>query len=79
MFDLTTDLGHMGNFDHPEVIEARSRIEKAAIAANIPLCSNALSEEMARDLFERGYRGIAGFDLLWLRERTATFKSWTEV
>ena len=78
MFDLTTDLGHMGDFNHPDVIDARMSIEKAAFTAGIPLSSNALSEEMALDLFQRGYRGIAGFDLLWLREKTAAFKSWTK-
>ncbi|NJN05596.1 MAG: hypothetical protein HC814_03275 [Rhodobacteraceae bacterium] len=78
MFDLTTDLGRMGEFDHPDVIEARTKIETAASAAGVPLGSNALNEDMARDLFQRGYRGVAGFDLLWLRERTAAFKGWTK-
>lgn len=79
MFDLTTDMGHMGEFDHPEVKEALRKVEAAAFKAGIPLSSNALNEEMARDLFDRGYRGLAGFDLLWLREKTMAFKSWTEI
>jgi 4-hydroxy-2-oxoheptanedioate aldolase len=78
MFDLSTELGHMGQFDHPEVQAALAKVEKAAIAAGIALGSNALNEDMARALFARGYRGIAGFDLLWLREKTASFKSWTD-
>ena len=78
MFDLTTDLGVMGQFDHPDVKAAVKKVEKAAFARGIPLASNALSEQMAADLFDRGYRGIAGFDVLWLKARTAEFKSWTK-
>ena len=77
MFDLSTDLGHMGQFDHPEVQEAVRRVERAAQAANLPMGSNALSQEMAEGLFARGYRAIAGFDVLWLRARCAEFKAWT--
>jgi 4-hydroxy-2-oxoheptanedioate aldolase len=77
MFDLSTDLGHMGQFDHPEVREAVSRVERAAFSAGLPLGSNALDATMAADLFARGYRGIAGFDVLWLRARCAEFKGWT--
>ena len=76
MFDLTTDLGHMGQFDHPEVQNAVARVEKAAMSAGIPLGSNALTAEMANGLFERGYRAIAGFDVLWLRAKTAELKEW---
>lgn len=78
MFDLSTDLGHMGEFDHPVVRAAVGRIEAAANAAGLPLGGNALSREMADGLFERGYRAIAGFDLLWLRAKTAEIKGWTE-
>ena len=77
MFDLSTDLGLMGQFDHPDVQSAVSRVEQAAHANGIPLGSNALNADMARDLFERGYRAIAGFDVLWLKAKTAEFKSWT--
>ncbi len=76
MFDLTTDLGHMGQFDHPEVLAAMERIEAAANDRNIPLSSNALSEDQAKTLFARGYRAIAGFDLLWIRAQTAAMKGW---
>lgn len=76
MFDLTTDLGHMGQFDHPEVQEAVQRIEKAAQDAGIPIGSNALDAAMAKRLFARGYRAIAGFDILWIRAKTAEFKDW---
>lgn len=77
MFDLSTDLGHMGAFDHPEVQAAVQKIEKAAVKAGLPLGSNALNADMAADLFARGYRAIAGFDVLWLRAKCAEFKNWT--
>lgn len=77
MFDLATHMGNVREFDHPEVKDALRQMEAAAFAAGIPLASNALTEEMAHGLFSRGYRGVAGFDLLWLREKTAAFKSWT--
>lgn len=77
MFDLSTDLGHMGQFDHPEVQQAVRRIEQAAARVGLALGGNALDAAMARDLFDRGYRAIAGFDVLWLRAKTAEFKSWT--
>lgn len=77
MFDLSTDLGHMGQFDHPEVQAAVEKVEKAAAAAGLPLGSNALDADMAENLFARGYRAIAGFDVLWLRAKCAEFKSWT--
>ena len=77
MFDLTTDLGVMGQFDHPEVQAAVEKVERAAFSAGIPLGSNALDETMAKSLFERGYRAIAGFDALWIRAKTAEFRAWT--
>ncbi len=77
MFDLTTDFGVMGQFDHPDVQAAIEKVEAAAQKAGIPIGSNALNEAMAKDLFARGYRAIAGFDVLWVRAKTAEFKSWT--
>ncbi len=77
MFDLSTAYGVSGQFDHPEVVAARDRIEAAAKANGIPLCSNALSKEAADALFARGYRGIAGFDVLLLRGSISQMQSWT--
>lgn len=76
LFDLTTDLGVMGQFDHPDVRAAMQKIETAARKHAIPLGSNALDADMAQGLFARGYRAIAGFDVLWLRARTIEFNSW---
>ena len=78
MFDLTTDFGVMGQFDHPEVQAAVAKVEQAALGAGIPMGSNALNAQMAGSLFARGYRVIAGFDALWLRAKTIEFQSWTQ-
>lgn len=78
MFDLSTDLGVMGQFDHPDLLEAMGKVEAAAKAAHIPLGNAALNETQARGLFDRGYRVVAGFDVLWLREKTAQAQSWCQ-
>lgn len=75
-FDLSTDLGLMGQFEHPEFIAAMGRVEKAATAAGIPMGNVARAQPQAEALFSRGYRMIADFDILWLRDRAAAFKSW---
>lgn len=75
-FDLSTDLGVMGQFDHPTFQAALSRVEAAAKAADIPLGNVALDAEKAAALFARGYRHIAHFDVLWLCEKAADMQSW---
>ena len=75
-FDLSTDLGIMGQFEHPEFRAAMSRVETACNAAGIPLGNVARTRGQAEALFARGYRFIADFDVLWLRDRAAEFRSW---
>lgn len=75
-FDLSTDLGLPGQFDHPDFIAALDRVETAARARGIPLGQAALSEEQARGWFARGYRVVAGFDVLWLRQAAAEAQGW---
>lgn len=77
-FDLSTDLGLSGQFDHPEVQAAVARVEKAVKAAGIPLGGIALAEAQAKALFDRGYRVIAGVDLLWLKAEAAKVQGWLE-
>ena len=77
-FDLSTDFGVSGQFDHPDVVAAMAKIESAAKSADIPLGNACLSAEQAKGLFARGYRVIAGFDALWMRARTAEVQSWLE-
>lgn len=75
-FDLSTAYGVTGQFDHPDVRNARARIEAAARAAGLPLGAPALSKKQADALFADGYRLICGFDILWLKEKTAETQSW---
>lgn len=76
-FDLSTDLGVSGQFDHPDFVAALAKIEHAAASAKIPLGNVGLSEPQAQALFARGYRVIAGFDLLWLKAAAAETQRWT--
>jgi 4-hydroxy-2-oxoheptanedioate aldolase len=75
-FDLSTALGVSGQFDHPDFVAAVARVERAAIAAGLPLCGVAFSPAQAEALFARGYRMIAGFDVLWLRAQAAEMRGW---
>lgn len=75
-FDLSTDLGISGQFDHPTFQAAIAKVELAAAKAGISLGNVALSQEQAADLLARGYRVIHGFDLLWLKAKTAETQGW---
>ncbi len=77
-FDLSTDLGISGQFDHPDFVAAVAKVEKAANDAGIPLGNVALSAEQAEGLKARGYRVIAGFDLLWLRAKATEAQIWAQ-
>lgn len=77
-FDLSTDLGISGQFDHPDFLEAIATVEKAANAAGIPLGNVGLNKPQAEALFAKGYRIIAGFDILWLKAMAAETQSWTQ-
>ncbi len=75
-FDLSTSLGINGQFDNPLFQNAVARIEKAALAANIPLGGVAMTKQQADALFAKGYRLVAGFDLLMLKAKTAEVQTW---
>jgi 4-hydroxy-2-oxoheptanedioate aldolase len=75
-FDLSTNLGLQGQFDHPDFVAALERIERAADAAGIPRGAVALGEAQAKAAFARGNRLIAGFDILWLRNFAAEAQGW---
>jgi len=66
-FDLSTELGVSGQFDHPKFKNAVARIESAVFAARIALGSNGRTKEETEDALARGYRLSGGFDLLWLK------------
>ncbi|MXQ08600.1 2,4-dihydroxyhept-2-ene-1,7-dioic acid aldolase [Alphaproteobacteria bacterium GH1-50] len=76
-FDLSTAYGVSGQFDHPDVVAATARIEAAASEAGLPLGGPALSKAQADALFARGYRVIAGFDILFLKAAVAEAQGWT--
>jgi 4-hydroxy-2-oxoheptanedioate aldolase len=75
-FDLSMDLGIPGRFDHPDFAAAVARVEAAAAAAGVPLGGVAFTAEQAAALKARGYRMIAGFDVLSLKESFARYAAW---
>lgn len=75
-FDLSTDLGISGQFDHPDFQAAVKKIEQAAHAAGIALGGIGLEETQAKALFARGYRVVAGVDVLWLSAQVRTVQTW---
>jgi 2-keto-3-deoxy-L-rhamnonate aldolase RhmA len=54
--DLSTALGHMGDFGHPDVVAAMEKVETAARAHGIALGNITRSWEQARELYKRGYQ-----------------------
>jgi len=77
-FDLSTDLGISGQFDHPDMIAAVTKVEDAAHAAGIALGLVGLSREQADAGFAKGYKVIAGFDAIWLRAAAEQATAWTK-
>ncbi|MEO0913662.1 MAG: aldolase/citrate lyase family protein [Pseudomonadota bacterium] len=75
-FDLSTDLGVMGEMEHPVMRSAVARIEAAVLGAGLPLGAIALTEKATRDLRARGYRLLGGFDLLWLKGAVQRSVGW---
>ena len=68
LFDLSTTLGVSGQFQHPKVLKAVDTIERAAKRAGMPLGGPFASTKSEVDaLFARGYRIVAGVDLLQLK------------
>ena len=76
-FDLSTSMGISGQFDHPRFLEAITKIQQAVLRSGIPLGGGpARTQEEAHNLFSRGYRLIAGFDLLYLKNSVSQSSSW---
>ena len=75
-FDLSTDLGVSGQFDHPDLQSALAKIETASNAAHIPLGAVCLAEEQAKALIAKGYRVFCGFDLIWMQAKTKEVQGW---
>jgi len=75
-FDLTAELGIMGQLDHPDYLAAIARVEAASIKAGIPLGTIARTKPQAEVLFARGHRFIADFDVFWLRDKATDMTGW---
>jgi 4-hydroxy-2-oxoheptanedioate aldolase len=75
-FDLSTELGVSGQFDHPKFRDAEARIETAAFGAGIPLGANGRTKEQTEVAMGRGYRLIGGFDVLWLKSAIQQSIEW---
>jgi 4-hydroxy-2-oxoheptanedioate aldolase len=74
-FDLSIALGVEGRFDAPVFVEAVEAIERAATAANVPLCGVAFEARRVGELAARGYRVLLrGIDVFMLREAVAAFR-----
>ena len=54
--DLSADMGHVGNWDHPDVQKAIKKLEDAANKRKIPLGTISRNWEAAKACIERGYR-----------------------
>jgi 4-hydroxy-2-oxoheptanedioate aldolase len=76
-FDLSTALGVHGRFDAPEFVDAVSTVERATLAAGLPLGGAALTPERAAELTSAGYRVLfTGFDVVMLEQQVAAFATW---
>ena len=78
-YDLSTDLGVMGQFNSPVFQDAVARIEAAANAVGLPMANVGLDREQAQSLFRRGYRMVVGFDIQWLRNASADIQLWCQL
>ena len=77
-YDLSTSLGRPGDFDSPDFKAAFARIEDAVLAADIPLGSIALTEEVATAQFARGHRVMLTVDTLTLSAAAREARRWCD-
>jgi 2-keto-3-deoxy-L-rhamnonate aldolase RhmA len=67
--DLSSDMGYVGQVDHPEVLRAIAAVEQAAKAAGKLLGAIPTPGRSSADLIEAGYDVIAaGADSVLLRD-----------
>jgi len=77
-FDLSTELGISGQFEHPKMKETVGRLESAVLRAGIPLGGVALTRDATQSLISRGYRMTGGLDVLWLKSAVAQSCDWSK-
>jgi 4-hydroxy-2-oxoheptanedioate aldolase len=74
-FDLSIALGVEGQFGEPRFVEAVEAVERAAVAAGIPLCGVAFDNRRAAELVAHGYRVLLrGIDVFMLSGAVAAFR-----
>jgi 4-hydroxy-2-oxoheptanedioate aldolase len=74
-FDLSLAMGIEARFDDPRFVAAVETVERAALAAGVPLAGAALDAQRAAELTARGYRALLrGIDLFMLRSTVAGFR-----
>jgi 2-keto-3-deoxy-L-rhamnonate aldolase RhmA len=74
-FDLSIALGVEGQFGEPRFVEAVEAVERAAVAAGVPLCGVAFDNQRAAELVARGYRVLLrGIDVFMLSGAVAAFR-----
>jgi 2-keto-3-deoxy-L-rhamnonate aldolase RhmA len=74
-FDLSIALGVEGQFGEPRFVEAVEAVERAAVAAGVPLCGVAFDNQRAAELAARGYRVLLrGIDVFMLSGAVAAFR-----
>jgi 2-keto-3-deoxy-L-rhamnonate aldolase RhmA len=65
--DLSASLGHLGELEHPVVVEALERVRSACVRRGTPIGTFAADAQGARRAVEQGYDLVAvGIDLLTL-------------
>lgn len=75
-FDLSSDMGLMGQFDHPQFRAAVEKVEKAARAAGIPTGQVALDAAQAEARRAEGCRVLVGFDVFHLKAAASALNGW---
>ncbi|HEX9012627.1 MAG TPA: aldolase/citrate lyase family protein [Anaerolineaceae bacterium] len=58
-YDLSASMGHLGEINHPEVLEAVEKVRAACLGCSMPLGILATSSLQAKAYAEQGYRLIA--------------------
>ena len=73
-------MGVPGDFDHPKFKESVRKIEESVLKSGIPLGGGPTNTESdAQELIAKGYRVIAGFDLLRLKSSVEKSISWNRL
>lgn len=66
-YDLSANLGHTGELEHPEVVDAISKVEYACKEKNVQLGYFGVNAQAVRPYIDRGFTLItAGVDSLFL-------------